>query len=459
MKKLICLGLLSALVSCSTMQIPLINKTKSYTDTTLSNGLKVLLIEDHSLPYISVGLLVRSGSSQDPVSKSGLAELTADLLERGTKKKNATHIADEFGQLGTAFASEVGYDFTYFSTSGLSDHQDELISLFFEVITQASFTIGEVERLKSEIIADIQRNYDKPDYVADRLYAQMLFGAHPYGRSVMGSVRDVRSIKQKDVIRNYLKSYRPNNAQLVLVGDLHSDIIKSLDTKLADWHPQDLQNERLPNLRPLNGLAFQLVNRDELKQSEVRIGHYGVKRQISDYQTLMVAETILGGGMTSRLMSEIRIRRGLTYGIYSSFEARLDTGPFVIVSETRHEKVGELIREAIQLLNDFYSKGVTKTEVADAISFLKGSFPSRIETPDQRAKMLISLRFYGISDDYMMDYVKNLDKISASDVNKVIKKYYHPDQLRVFIYGPRDKIIEQLRPIGAVDVKDYRELL
>ncbi|OFZ12427.1 MAG: hypothetical protein A2Z20_06685 [Bdellovibrionales bacterium RBG_16_40_8] len=459
MKKIIFLVLFLTFAACTTTKSPFNKTNNSYKDLTLSNGLKVLFIEDHSLPYISIGLLIKSGASHDPLSKSGLAEITASLLERGTKNKSATEIADEFGQLGTSFGADVGYDYSYFSTSGLSEHQNELISLFFEVITGASFSIREVERLKSEMVADIQRNYDKPAYVADRLYAQMLFGAHPYGRSVSGSIRDVRSFRQRDVIRNYLKYYRPNNAQLVLVGDINADLIKSLEAKLAMWQPRDMQIMRMPPLRSLSGVSLQLVNRDDLKQSEIRLGHYGVKRQINDYQTLSVAENILGRGMTSRLMSEIRVKRGLTYGIYSSFDARQDVGPFVISSSTRHEKVGELINETISVLNSFYSKGVTEKEVSEAISFLKGSFPTRVETPDQRAEMLVSLRFYGISDEYLTDYVKNLDKISMTDVNKVIKKYYHPDNLRVFIYGPRDKIIDQLRPIGAVEIKDYRELL
>lgn len=434
-------------------------KISSYKDVTLDNGLKVLIIEDHSLPYISVGLLVRSGSSHDPLTKSGLAEITARLLERGTKNLSATEVADKFGQLGTAFSADADYDFTYLSTSGLSANQDELLSLFIEVATQPAFSVDEVNRAKSEMIAEIKRAYDQPSYVAGRLYSQLLFGTHPYGRSSSGTARDLQGIRQKDIIKSYLKNFRPNNAQLVLVGDLKSDIVKSLNAKLVAWKPRGLEVEKMPVLTPLKGMQIQLVDRADLKQSEIRIGHYGVKRKIDDYQALTVAESILGDGLTSRLMKEIREKRGLTYGINSSFDARQEVGPFTISSNTRHEKIGELVAETLNVLKNFYKAGVTEQEVEDAKGYLRGAFPRRIETPDQTARMLMSLRFYEISDDYMSNYVRNLNKISVADVNKAIKKYYKPDSLQILIYAPKNKVIEQLRPIGAVEVKGYRELL
>lgn len=434
-------------------------KLPSYSDSTLQNGLKILMIEDHSLPYVTVGLLVRAGASADLMGKSGLADLTSSLLERGTKSKSAEIIADEFGQLGSEFGSSADYDFTYFSTSGLSSHQQKLVDLFIELITEPVFSSGEVLKMKSEMIADIKRSYDQPAYVASRLYGQLLFGGHPYGRSSSGTVRDVKAINQKDVIRFYLKNYRPNNSMLVLVGDFNKDVLTSIEAKLEKWEPRSIDSESKPVLSAYTGLQLQLAARPDLKQTEVRMGHYGVQRAIEDYQTLKVAETILGSGFTSRLTSEIREKRGLTYSIQSAFDARKDIGPFTISASTRHEKVGELVRETLGVFSDFYKNGVTEQEVSDAKGYLQGSFPRLIETPEGLAKMLVSLRFYGVSDNYLKDYIKNLQKITADDVNKVIRKYYHPDQMRVLIYGPENKTLDQLRPIGAVEVKKYQELL
>ncbi|MCB0350949.1 MAG: insulinase family protein [Bdellovibrionales bacterium] len=458
-KSIMFVALALNIVSCAGMGSSGSVKIPPYRDVTLNNGLKVLIIEDHSLPYISAGLLIRTGSSHDPLGKSGLAEMTALVLDRGTKNYSATELADKFGQLGTSFSADADYDYTYLSASGLSDNQDELLKLFFEVATRPAFSVSEVNRAKSEMIAEVKRGYDQPGYVAGRLYSQLLFGSHPYGRSPSGTVRDLQSIKQKDLIKGYLKNFRPNNAQLVLVGDLKPDIVKTLNETLAEWKPRENESDKLPSLMPINGVQVQLVNRPDLKQSEVRIGHYGVKRKNKDYQALLLAETILGDGFTSRLMSEIRVKRGLTYGIRSSFDAREEVGPFTISSNTRHEKVGELVTETLNVLKEFYDKGVTEQEVENAKGYLRGAFPRNIETPDQMARMLLALRFYGIEDDYMTDYIRNLNAISVSDVNKVIRKYYNPANLKVLIYAPKNKVIDQVRPIGAVEVKEYRELL
>ncbi len=430
-----------------------------YSDRKLSNGLQVLTIEDHSLPYVTVGLLVKTGASEDPIGKSGLADLTSSLLERGTSQHSAEQLADAFGQLGTSFSNFVNHDYTYLSTSGLAMNQKELFDLFFEVIMKPQFAVNEVNRLKGEIIADIKRSYDQPSYVAGRFFGQLLFGVHPYGRLTSGTIRDVEAIRQKDINRLYLKSYRPNNAILVLVGDLSGDVVKELDTQLSTWEARPVEVENKYALVTANGLQLQLVDRSDLKQTEVRMGHYGVKRAIDDYQALGVAEEVFSGGFTGRLMSEIRVKRGLTYGIRSSFDARKEIGPFTIASNTRHEKVGELVQETLNVYARFYKEGATEQEVEDAKGYLAGVFPRSIETPEDLARALVALRFYGIEDAYLFDYIKNLNKITVSEVNKVIKKYYHPDQMRILIYGPKDKVIEQLRPIGAVEVKNYRELL
>lgn len=335
-----------------------------------------------------------------------------------------------------------------------------MLNLFFgKLFCNPRFRLAKSHVPKSEMTADIKRGYDQPGYVAGRLYSQLLFGTHPYGRSPSGTVRDIASIKSKNIIKSYLKNFRPNNAQLVLVGDLNSNIEKTLNSKLADWKARQSEDEKFQELVPIKGLQMRLVTRADLKQSEIRLGHYGIKRKNDDFQALSLAETILGDGFTSRLMSEIRVKRGLTYGIQSSFDAREEVGPFTISSNTRNEKVGELVSETLSVLKSFYENGVTEQEVNNAKGYLRGAFPRRIETPDQMARMLVALRFYGIGDDYMTDYVRTLNKISVSDINKVIKKYYSPENLRVLIYAPKNKVIDQLRPLGPVEVKNYRELL
>jgi len=449
---------LSHLTACSSASVKEAHLA-AHSEKILKNGLHILTVENHSLPYVSVGLLVRSGSADDPLTKSGLSSLTASLLERGSKAHSAAEIADQFAQLGTDFSSRSGEDYLYFSSAALSKDQDELLNLFFEVLTQPAFSSQEVDRRRSEVAAEIKRSYDQPSWVASRVFSQFLYGPHPYSRSSDGSLRDVQTIRQADIVKYYLKTFRPNNADLVLVGDLRPGLLESLEKQLNEWQPHELEAVNYPPLVPLKGQQILLVDREDLKQSEVRLGHYGLKRKNDDYQAVILADVILSDGFNSRLMREIRVKRGLTYGIHTSFDALKDIGPFTVSSNTRHEKVGELVDQTIKVLTQFHDQGVTDAEVEEAKGYLRGTFPTRIETADELAGLLVALKFYGINESYLENYVTTLNKLTTADVNTVIKKYFHPDNMRVLVYGPKSQVLDQLRPLGAVEVKPYKELI
>ena len=444
------------MVGCSTFE------TKSivlppHRNVTLKNGLQVLKVQDHSLPYVSIGLLVRSGSTNDPISKSGLANLTATLLNQGAGKYTALELANQFALLGTNFSSETGHDFMYFSSSALAKDQDRLLHLFFETVTQPRFDEKDFNLQRYETMAQIRRNYDQPAWVASRIFAQYLYGAHPYARANIGTLHDVSSIRRQDVVRFYKANFVPNNCDLVLVGDWHAGLTKNLNKMLAGWHPKKVTVRSMPPLMPIKGQQILFVRRSGLKQTEIRIGHYGIRRNNPDYQALMVADVILSGGFNSRLTRAIRVKAGLTYGIYASFDALKNVGPFVIETNTRNPKAGEVVADTLQVLKTFRDKGVTSHEVADAKSYLRGSFPMETQTPDELASELLALKFYGIGDSYLTDYVQNLNKLSTSDINRVIKKYFHPNNIRIVVYGPPSDLAE-LRPLGAVEVKPFSEL-
>ncbi len=430
----------------------------AHSETTLKNGLHILTIPNHSLPYVSIGLMVRTGTADDPISKSGLASLTASLLSRGTKTHSALQIADEFALLGSEFSSDANRDFMYFSSAALAKDQSKLLDLFFEVITQPTFNKQEVDRRRHEVLAEIRRDYDQPAWVASRIFAQSLYGSHPYARAGIGTLRDVASIHRNDVVQFYSSVFVPNNCDLVLVGDWDPKTTAALESRLSNWQSKALVPPVVPQLAKIHGENILFVNRAGLKQTEIRIGHFGIRRKNDDYQALSVADVILSEGFNSRLVREIRVNKGLTYGIDASFEALKDIGPFVVTTNTRNEKTGEVVADTIQVLKDFRDKGVTDQEVADAKSYLRGTFPQRIETPSDLASQLMALRFYGVSESYLVHYDENLDRISSRDVNHVIKKYFHPNNMRIVVYGPKSPDLAELRPLGAVEVKSFKEL-
>lgn len=444
---------------CATMTGSSGVKIPSYKETRLKNGLTVLSVIDRSLPYVSVGLLVQGGGAEDPATKSGLTSLTADLLERGTKTKSATEIAEQFGLLGSELSIATERDYSILSAASLSADQTELLNLFFQVVTEPAFTSLEIERRRKELLSEIQRAYDQPRYVANRIFSSFLYGAHPYGRPVEGVIRDIKSIKQKDIIRQYLKSFRPNNSILILVGDVQNSTLSSLENKLSNWTSRELVNEPMPTVGSKEPQKILFVSRNDLQQSEIRLGHFGIQRKNDDFLALMVAETVLAGSMNSRLIKEIRVRRGLTYGIQTAFNATKQVGPYIISSNTRHDKVGELIKETLTVVKNFVREGITDEELQDAKGYLLGSFPNKVETPDRLAKIILAYRIYGIADEELTEFVSRLNKLNKEDINKAIQRNYFPDNFQVLVYGPEKIVLPQLREIGAVQTKNYKELL
>ncbi|MCB0362065.1 MAG: insulinase family protein, partial [Bdellovibrionales bacterium] len=290
---------------------------------------------------------------------------------------------------------------------------------------------------------------------ADVMFDSYLFGSHPYARRILGRKRDVQKMRRKNIIKYYLSYYRPNNAQLAVVGQFGPDIVKELEGAFKSWVIRDQKKASFPEVPPIAAVQIHLIDKGDLPQSQIRLGHLGIKRTDPDYLKLRVANMILGGAFHSRLVDEIRDRRGLTYSINSEFDSRLDTGPFTISTFTRHEKVGETIGETLSVLRQFRDHGVTEKEVEDAQALLRGIFPRALETADRLAQTLLILRFYGVPDSYLTSYMDEIAKITTSQVNETIRNHIKPENLKILVYSPKGKVLEQLRPLGVVQVKDY----
>lgn len=459
MKKLGVMLLSVVFVSCSSMTKYQNVELSDYKEQQLNNGLKVLLMKDTSLPYVSFTLLLKSGSSADPKDLSGLSSMTASLLKRGTSKRNATQLASSLDQVGADFSVSVSKDYSVASASGLSFHQDKILTDFAEILTEPSFPSAEINRVKGLKITGLKQQLDDPSGFVSSILDSYLYGSHPYGRSSDGTISDLRRIRKKHIIRHYVSTYRPNNAHLAVVGNFSDDIIDQLNKAFAEWKPRKVDPVTVPAFPTIATQQVELIHRSDLQQSQIRLGHEGIERTNPDYLPVRVANTILGGAFASRLVDEIRKKRGLTYSISSYFDSRVGQGPFVVSTFTRHDKVNETISETLNVLAEFRAKGVTEQEVSDAKSLLKGQFPRAIETPEALAQNLLILRFYGISDDYLTDYLKEISKISASDVNRAIKKYIHPDKMKILVYSSKTKAMSQLKSFGDVEVKNYQDFL
>lgn len=427
---------------------------------TLKNGLKVVVAEDRKLPLVSAHLMVFAGASADPVKKSGLTFMTSELLEKGTAKKTAEEIAEAFAMLGSSFSESVDADFMTFSSETLQSNQSELLQLFSEVVTQPKFDAKEFTLLQKRMIASIQKSFDDPPTVAGYVLDQELMKDYVYSRPVHGTLEDVQKLKLPEVKAQYANLFKPAQSTLVLIGDWDAKVIENLNQYFSEWKANkdpltDLTvKTKYPEVQP----KTVLVTKPGLKQAQIRIGHKGIKRNNEDYWALQVANVILGGNFSSRLMSEVRVKKGLTYSAGSRFQPGLFEGPFFVSTFTRLDKIAETVKASKDVVIEFKDKGATEDEVNRAKNYLKGHLIRNYENPSAIVTGILKMRIYSLPPEEVTHVLQKVSAVDASDVNRAIKKYIQPDQFITVVYAPNETA-SQLRQLGPIQVKPVRQYL
>jgi predicted Zn-dependent peptidase len=425
----------------------------------LKNGLTVLWIPDPTLPYISMDLMIKSGSSQDPAGKEGLAGFTAAMLEKGTQKRSALQISDDLEQIGSGFEASVEPDYTMLSTSALSFYKGDVLKQFAEIILQPSFTNAEIERYRKIVLGSLQKIADQPEQFTDYLLPGFLFGKHPYGHEASGMPHSVKALKRVDLQKFYTEHFAPGNAVLAVVGQYDDAWKESMTKTFEAWKAKTSDQKDLPDFPEWKGREFLLVDKGDLNQAQIQIGFKGIPRNIPEYLELRAAIKVLGESFGSRLFDEIRVRRGLTYHIHAWFDPRLKPGPMGIYTFTRTDKIQETVEETLKTYKKFVDEGVTDAEVDTVKALMRGQFPRTFETPEALARQLLILNRFGISPDYLTHYLENLQAMNKEKINNTIRKYFDTDNLRILVYAPKGKAETGLRKLGKLEVKSYKEFL
>lgn len=432
---------------------------RSFEQQTLDNGLTVLWLPDNSLPYVSLQLMVKSGSSQDPVGKEGLAAFTGSMLEKGTKKRTAVQISEDLEQIGSGFGVEVNPDYTVASTSALSFDKNEALANFTEIVMTPSFPGNEIERHRKLMLGSLQKLADRPDDFTEYLLPRFMYGKHPYGHEASGSPGSIKSLSAKDLKQFYEQNFTPANSVLAVVGQFDGAWRGEVVKAFSGWKTKGKLNTDVPEFPAWKGTESLLVDRADLNQAQIQIGFKGVPRKIPEYMELRAALKILGESFGSRLFDEIRDKRGLTYHINAWFDPRLKPGPMGIYTFTRIDKIGETVEETLKTYRNFVSGGVTDAEVTEVKALMHGQFPRTFETPEALARQLLLLNRYDVGPEYLTNYLRTLDAMTKESINATIRKYFDPSNLKILVYAPRGKAEETLRKLGKLEVKSYKEFL
>lgn len=409
-------------------------KPMTHKEETLENGMKILWIRDQKIPYFGLKLLLPVGGAHDPKGQEGVANMVASLLDKGTHKRSATQIASELERLGLSFGAAADEDSTFIGIEGLSIHSIKATEELFDLLTQSQFSKQELDREKELTQAQLRKMFDNPKSVASVAFEKALFDEHPYAHLVSGNLKSLGKMSRKAVLDFYKSHYHPQGAILAVFGKFDQEEQKKVRELFSSWKGEGNSVPSIPQPQPAKPQVI-FVEKSGLKQAEIRMGHLGIPRNNPDYLKLRVANTILGESFIGKLFSEIREKRGLTYSIYSYFDSREVPGPFIISTFTRLDKIPEMIEETKKVYADF-TAGVSEDDVNDAISYLKGSFPQVLETGEDLSRQLLILYRYGVSPDYLFDFMENVSQLDAKEVNEVLKTHFHPENLVIVVHGP-----------------------
>jgi len=417
--------------------------------TTLPNGLRVLVAENHNAPLLSLRALVRSGADHDTAQTAGLASITADLLDEGAGERDAIRLAEDVGLLGGALGTGADWDASYISLDVLSRNAEPAVAIFGDVTARATLPPDGLERVRAERLNEILQQRNEPAAIAGKRFANLLYGSGAYGNSVVGNANSVGRIALDDVQRFYREHYLPNNSSIVVSGDVEPEsVIALISRALGDWKPDAEPPRPTVTPRPIDASRIYVVDRPQAVQSEIRVGHIGVPRSCEDYFPLSVMNAIFGGVFNSRINLNLRERHGYTYGARSQFAFRRQAGPFVVAAPVRNEVTRESVTEMLAELRRIRSGDIAAGELDDTKSYLMGVFPATVQTASDIAGRLVDMELYGLPEDYFDHYRENIAAVTKEDVERVARKYIDPERLLIVIVGNASEIREPLGTLG-----------
>jgi zinc protease len=424
----------------------------------LPNGLEIAVVEKHEVPVVDVSLLIGAGSLRDPADLPGLATFTAAVLQEGAGNRTSLEIADEVGYLGARLFTSASYDAATVSLHVPKHQIGPALDLLADVVLRPTFPDSEIARQRDLRRSQILQQRDQPVAMANIAFSAIVYGAaHPYGRPLNGTEVSTAALNRDRVAQFYQAYYRPNNARILVVGDVTlSEARALLAERFAGWAVGDVpavEDTPAPESAPR---TIYLVDKPGAAQSVFRIGSVAVRRTTPDYFALTVLNTILGGSFTSRLNQNLRETHGYTYGANSQFAMRRMPGPFLAASSVVTAKTDSSLIEFMKELRRIRDDTVPSAELVKAKAYITLGLPSEFETTAGTAAQLRDLLLYGLPLDYFTSYIPQIDAVTAADVQRVARQYLDPDHFAIVVVGDRSQIASGLEALheGPIVLRD-----
>jgi zinc protease len=422
----------------------------------LSNGIKVYFVNDKSYPVATIRYLFRAGAYNDYFSgtdKFGLATITAEMLNKGTKDKSALNLAEQMDYAGAMFSSGAGYDASFLMMSCLSNNFHTMFDLMGDMVFKHTFPADELDSKKEQLINMLISLQDDGSYLAERIFKTEFYKNTPYQYDPDGYVESINNINTPDLfdfVKNY---YTSKNLIIAVVGDFEEDTVLK---RIEDQYSNLRSETKTDNFEFINRnnkeVKVYLMEKDDASQTSLHIGHKGIKRNNQDYINVSFLNNLLGGSFTSRINKNLREKNGLTYGARTSFNTKMYTGDFSIETEINIDKTRFAVEEILKELNDIRDNYVSDIELEETKNYITGNYPLQLETSNGVSGKLLSLELYGLDEDYYNTYLRNINAITKEEVNIAANKYLLPDDLIIVAEGKVSKLEKQLNKFGKIEI-------
>lgn len=406
----------------------------------LPNGMVALARENYSTPAVVVSGLLRVGSLDEPVELSGLSSFAAEGLMRGTESRSFAQLNEEIESLGADVGTGGSRHTTDFGAKCLVDDLDRVLDILSDVLLHPSFPAVEVEKLRGEVLTFLEERDNSTGSVAGRRFQELAYTTgHPYGRPVEGDPPTVNAVQREDLVNFYRNCYGPQGGIVVLVGALEAEkALDKLQAALGNWQGCGPREQApLPPAPPITETRRHFSPMPGKSQADIALGWQGLARSAPDYLDVALANLILGGfGMMGRLGKSVRDEQGLAYYVFSRLNAGLGPGPWIVragVNPQNVEVALEGIFRQIELIRDSL---VTEEELDDAVSYLIGSLPLRLETNEGMAQQIMALELHALGLDYLQRYPGLVRAITREQVQAAARAYLIPGTYALAIAGP-----------------------
>ncbi len=425
--------------------------------TTLANGLRVIVTPMPGRELVAASLALRAGAADEPDAVGGATVLAARGLTEGTEVRDAIALTEAAERLGASIHAEAGWDATSAGLDVPASRLAPALDLLAEVVRRPSFPEGEIERLRDERLTDLLQARSDPRRRADEAYVSSIYApSSPYHRPAGGAAATVETLTPAELRVVHTSTYVPSRAALVVAGDVDPDeVVRIAESLFGAWSgPDESVPDPIDDTSAVTSRFVRVVHRSGAVQSEIRIGHPGLRRLNPDYHAVAVMGAILGGLFNSRLNMNLREEKGYTYGASAGFDLRRARGPFTARAAVNTEVTVPALHEFLAELDRIREAPVTDAELKAARDYLVGVFPLRFETPGPVAGSLAGLFVHRLPDDELDRYRGSIEAVTAADVLRVAREHIRPEAAAVVLVGDHDAFGEALQAaaIGPVEV-------